>query len=40
MSSKIWIASHNVVQLGVDSGYDHSYLVYDPDGNPSTGDEY
>jgi len=34
MSSRIWIASKPV-----NSDYEHLYLVYDPDGNPSSGDE-
>jgi Ca2+-binding RTX toxin-like protein len=34
MASKIWVASYNA--FGADQ---HSYLVYDPDGDPTTGDE-
>lgn len=36
MESKIWIASKPVPP----SNYEHLYLVYDPDGNPNSGDEY
>lgn len=39
MTSKIWIASTAVKAGPVDTGYEHSYLVYDPDGDPTSGDE-
>lgn len=32
--SKLFIASQEIA-----SGYEHTYLVYDPDGNPNSGDE-
>ncbi len=36
MPSKIWIASKSASPV---SGEQHAYLVYDPDGDPTTGDE-
>jgi hypothetical protein len=33
------MASKTVGLGPLDTGYEHSYLVYDPDGNPATGDE-
>lgn len=48
MSSKLWIASRPIVPPGVIETYfgeaagtagEHLYVVYDPDGDPTTGDE-
>lgn len=39
MTSKIWIASKTMVLPGFETIYEHLYLVYDPDGNPNSGDE-
>jgi hypothetical protein len=39
MASKIWIASSETGPLGTDTGFEHAYLVYDPDGDPTSGDE-
>ena len=40
MTSKIWIASKTMVLPGFETIYEHLYLVYDPDGNPTSGDEF
>ena len=37
MAAKIWIASKPVISGA--TGYDHLCLVYDPDGDPYSGDE-
>ena len=35
----MWIASRPVDLGPLDTGYDHLYLVYDPDGDPESRDE-
>ncbi len=39
MPSRIWIASRPAAPANL-SDEEHLYLVYDPDGDPTTGDEY
>lgn len=38
MTAKLWIGSHPAPDV-VGTDYDHAYLVYDPDGDPTSGDE-
>ena len=38
MTEKIYIASKDVNFIG-NTGFDHLYLVYDPDGVADSGDE-
>lgn len=35
----MWIASKPVTAGSLDTSYDHLYYVYDPDGDPTSGDE-